>query len=297
MEAFTNHQVFANTMKAIRQNKMFTSEFFAPLKMLNLTVLRPFYGLLAKIINPITNGKATQRANTYTYRTPHYLMATAQGYLPGGFSDQQHIWSCMLNHDICVFATHPSGELSETGALSKSPGYWVGNSRNPHAAQHLNRILAIYHLPMKKASFEQGFHEFTHAYFPIDAFDEVISGKGFYCGRSGDSYVALFGASDLTLAGRDELKQYGKKQYWICECSSVDIESFEDFVARAGRDIEFDGDRLRYDNLELTYGGDFYVDGTKENTQYKRYDSIYCTGDRLADEFVYKFDGAEVTVK
>jgi len=299
MEAFTNHQVFRHTMKGITRNQMLASEFFAPLKMLNLTVLKPFYGLLAKAINPITNGKATQRANTYTYRTPHYLMATAQGYLPGGFSDQQHIWNCLLDHDICVFATHPSGELSDTGALSKSPGYWVGNSRNPHAAQHLNRILAIYHLPTKKAPFERGLFDFTHAFFPQNKFDEVRMGKRIALGRLGGAFVGLIAATSFSQTGKDELKQYGRKQYWICECSSADIESFKDFGERIellASAATFDGDTLRYDNLALTFGGDFSVDGVVQDTQYKRYDSAYCIGDRGAEEFVYMFEGEKVRV-
>jgi len=320
MEAFTNHQIFRRTMKGLARNHMLVSEFFAPLKMLNLTVLKPFYGLLAKLINPVTNGKATQRANTYTYRTPHYLMATAQGYQPGGFSDQQHIWNCLLDHDICVFATLPSEELSKTGALSKSPGYWVGNSRNPHTAQHLNRILAIYHLPNKKAPFERGLCDYTHAYFPREEFDEswtldisyektgmgegisTRTGGGIALGRVNDSFVALIAATPFSLAGSemDELKQYGKKQYWICECSSADVESFKDFAARIQKlaeNILFDGDKLCYDNLELTFGGSFFVDGIRQNTQYKRYDSTYCIGDRLADEFTYTFGEKSLVVK
>ncbi|MCL2526846.1 MAG: hypothetical protein FWE42_00405 [Defluviitaleaceae bacterium] len=294
MEAFTNHQIFRHTMKGIARNNMFASEFFAPLKMLNLTVLKPFYGLLAKIINPITNGKATQRANTYTYRTPHYLMATTQGYQPGGFSDQQHIWNCLINHDICVFATNPSGELNKTGALSKSPGYWVGNSRNPHAAQHLNRILAIYPLPNKKAPFEKGLYDYTHAYFPYGKFDEAYIGRRYAVGRAGDSYVALIGSGPLVQLGQDELAQCGRKQYWVCECSSAEAESFGVFMARIGKlvkEITFDGDTLQYSNLKLTFGGDFYVDGAKQNTQYKRYDSVYCVGERGGDGFVYGFGG------
>jgi hypothetical protein len=298
MEAWTNHQVFKYTMRGIVRNKMLYSEFLAPLKPLNLTILKPFYNCISKTLKPFTDGKATQRANTYTYRTPHYLMATAQKYLPGGFSDQHHIWSCLLSDDVCVFATHPSGELKDKGALSKSPGYWVGNGRNPHAMQYENRILAIYHMPDKKAAFEPSFHRFTHAYFPANKFDSVIFDKQIACGKLGDSYVALLSASPYVRAGDDELIQNGEKQYWICECSSAEAETFADFTKRIKTSvIDFDGETLAYGNLVLEYQGNFYADGVLQDSQYKIYDSVYCQGEREAMSYVYQFGGEKLEVE
>jgi len=287
MEAFTNHQVFGYTMKGLKRNNMFCSQFMGPLRLLNLTVLKPFYGLLAKTINPITNGKATQRANTYTYRNKKYFMATTQNYLPGGYSDQQHLWHVTLSHEVCVFATHPSGELEEKGALSKSPGYWVGNGRNPHAAQHENTILAIYHLPTKNAAFENHVYQFTHAYFPAALFDETVLNKQYAVGKLGTAFVALIGASELELCGNDELKQYGAQQFWICICSSKETESFNAFVDRIqSTTIDFNGSTLSMNNLTLNYQGDFYVDGCIVPTQYKRFDSAYCVAERDADHYI-----------
>jgi hypothetical protein len=298
MEAFTNHQVFAYTMSGLIRNGMLCSEFFAPLKLLNLTLLKPFYGVISRAMKPFTDGKATQRANTYTYRTPHYMMATAQEYLPGGFSDQQHIWNCLLSDDVCVFATHPSGELQEKGALSKSPGYWVGNGRNPHAVQFENRIIAIYHMPVKRAAFESSFNRFTHAYFPFDKFDRTVIASNGVFGKLGDTYVALLSATPFERMGADELKQYGDKQFWICECSSSNVENFDDFIARCTSCvIDFDGDNLTYGNLALTYRGDFTVDGVVQDTRYARYDSEYCRGERGADCYTFEFGGERLEVK
>jgi hypothetical protein len=298
MEAFTNHQVFSYTMSGLMRNGMLCSEFFAPLKKLNLTVLKPFYGIISKAINPFTDGKATQRANTYTYRTPHYMMATTQKYLPGGFSDQQHIWNCLLSSDVCVFATHPSGELQEKGALSKSPGYWVGNGRNPHAVQFENRIMAIYHIPEKKAAFESSISRFTHAYFPFDKFDRTVLLDNRVFGKLGATYVALISATPLERVGVDELKQYGDKQFWICECSSSNVERFDEFIARCtSRAIHFDGDRLAYGNFVLNYKGVFTVNNAVQDTSYMRYDSEYCRAKRDTDCYVYEFNGERLEVR
>jgi len=276
---------------------MLCSEFFEPLKPFDLTALKPFYGQLSRVINPFTNGKATQRANTYTYRTPHYMLATAQKYLPGGFSDQHHIWNCILSDDLCVFTTHPSGVLQEKGALSKSPGYWVGNGRNPHAMQHENRVLAIYHIPDKKASFEPELHHFTHAYFPVGKFDETVLDPRIAFGRLGDAFVALIAATDFSVIDNEELKQYGDKQYWICECSSAEMEDFDGFVKRVKAcPVKFEGDYLEYGNLALVYKGSFYLDGLEQTSQYKRYDSDYCRGERKADSYVYEFAGERLMV-
>jgi hypothetical protein len=254
MEAWTNEKAFAYSMAGLRRNNMFSSEFSAPLTMFHLTALRPFYSLMAQTLRPVTNGKATQRADTYTYRTPHYLMATAQGYRVGDFSDQQHIWHVTLSHDVCVFATHPSGELEQRGALSKSPGYWVGNGRNPHAFQQENKILAIYHIPQTKALFEKHLFDYTHAYFPENLFDHAEIGERHAFGRVGDSYVALTAASPLTRRNADELIQYGKKQYWVCECSSADAETFDAFKARIHTtETNFTGNTLHYSGVELQY--------------------------------------------
>ena len=298
MEAWTNHQVFAHSMAGLAKNNMMCSQFFAPLKPLNLTVLKPFYGVIAKMLNPITNGKATQRANTYTYRTPHYLMATAQKYLPGGYTDQQHIWHVTLSHDVCVFATHPSGELQEKGALSKSPGYWVGNGRNPHAMQHENKILAIYHLPNKKAPFESGLHNFTHAYFPVEKFDEVVMDETIAFGKLGETFVALASATPYVLSGNDELKQYGKKQFWACECGSATEETFDAFVKRIRkRKTYFTGNVLQWGELLLNYKENFYVNGQIQPEQYKRYDSAYCIAERGETAFTYKLGSTKVDVQ
>jgi len=298
MGAFTNHQVYKYTMSGVLRNDMLCSQFFTPLKKLNFTIMKPFYNIIAKVINPVVNGKATQRANTYTYRTPHYLMATAQKYQPGGFCDQQHIWHVTLSHDVCVFATHPAGELEESGALSNSPGYWVGNGRNPHAMQHENKILAIYHLPEKKASYERKRFTFTHAYFPMDKFDRVILDSTMAFGKLNETYIALISATPFEVSGGDELKQYGKKQFWVCECSSSETESFADFVKRIRAcKVGFDGRFLRWGDLNLKYKGDFYLKGCAQLTQYKRYDSPYCIGERDADAFIYQMNGETMEVR
>ena len=112
-------------------------------ELIDLSILK-YTGLLpviSCILRPFSDGVAIQRANTYTYKTKNYMLATAQNHHPGEFGDQQHIWSATLADNLCVFTTHPAPPFSDDGALSASPNYWVGNGINPHSAQDKNRSL------------------------------------------------------------------------------------------------------------------------------------------------------------
>jgi hypothetical protein len=163
--------------------------------------------------------------------------------------------------------------------------------------QFENRILVIHHMPDKKAFLEPECHNFTHAWFPVDKFDEVEIGTKSAFGRLGAAYVALLSAGPLFRVGDSELKQFGAKQFWICECSSEDVETFASFAERVKScPIKFDGTRLVYGNLSLVYNGAFRVDGTPQPTQYKRYDSAYCIGERGADNYIFKLDGESLAI-
>lgn len=304
MEAFSNSEIITDTMKYIHKNKMLSSEFMNDFKMVNLSILK-YTGILpviSRIIRPFTNGVAIQRANTYTFKTKNYMLATAQKYHPGDFGDQQHIWSATLAPNLCVFTTHPAPPLTEDGALSASPSNWVGNGRNPHSVQDKNINITIYAIDGKKGFMEKSLAMYTHCYFPKDMFDEVELTGRLSIGRIGESFVGIHSSSDMTVSC-EELIQSGELTFWITELSSSQDESFEDFKERMkNSSITFNENdksvcyRSQLKEYTLKYKGDFTVDGEVINLDYKRFDSSYSETERKSDIIRIEHQGEKLVL-
>lgn len=308
MESFTNPEIITNTIEYIDEHNMFSNEFLYDFNMINLSFLKTFrlLPLVSRILNPVTNGVSIQRANTYNYRTEDFMLATAQGYHPGEFGDQQHLWSLVLDDTVSIFTTHPAKALGE-GALSNSPGYWVGNGRNPHTVQDENINMSIYKIGDKKGFMEKSLVHFTHANFPTDLLDEVILEDNFAFGRLGDKYVAMVGLNELRYTDRNlkdedtrvyDLIQEGETTFWITEASTSAEGSFEDFMNRIkSNEVEFDESNLQLSytssgkTLDLEYKGDFKVNDEIMDLEYERYESKYSSVERKAPELYYEFNG------
>jgi hypothetical protein len=293
MEAFSNDLVIENTLDYMRQNNMFGSEFLHDFKHFNFSLLRKSGAMpaLSRALNPVTNGVAIQRANTYTYKTPDYMVASAQAYHPGTYGDQQHIWNALLGGGVSVFVTHPAKSLSDEGALAGSPGYWVGNGRIPHSAQDRNVVLNIFRIPGEPGFMEKAVQDFTHAHFPQDRFDEVMVQGRYAFGRTGDTYAAFIARYPLYFqqGSSDDLIQPGRDGYWIFEAGSRDADTdFERFRQRIlSNEVEFDGATLRYHSagreLSLVYEGKFQIDGQTKDLSYPRFASPYAVAPRKPD--------------
>lgn len=307
MEAFTNPEIIHETMTYIHRNDMLANEFLNDFKMIDLSLLRWTHLLptVSRILNPKTNGVAIQRANTYTYRTDDFMMATAQKYHPGDFGDQQHIWTVTLDNDVSIFTTHPAKPLSDEGALSNSPSYWVGNGRNPHSVQYQQVNMSMYVIGDDKGFMEDYLVEYTHAYFPEALMDEVILDNNIIFGKKGDALIAMIGKEALAYADEDneDLWQEGNVTYWITEMSSIDNESFEDFIERIrGNEINFDEEALSLNyqsqgmDYELTYQADFLVDGQIQDMSYDRFESPYSQTERKADVIQISYEDQSLTL-
>jgi hypothetical protein len=212
------------------------------------------------------------------------MLATAKIYHPVEFADQYHIWRVNLSNDVSIFTTHPATPLSEEGALSGSPNYWVGSGRLPHSVQDENINLTIYQIPDKKGFMEESIVDFTHAYFPKDLMDEVILEGHYIFGRLGNTYIAMIGKNDLIYAdgSTNDLIQIGKETYWITELSSIEKESFQAFRERIHKNSIIslnNGKQVIYSSdgkeLSLSYLSDFKVNGLLVNLEYDRFDSPY----------------------
>ena len=267
MEAFSNAEVIDNSIRYLNENKLFRNEFLNDFKLVNLWPLTTTksLGAISGVLNPSTNGKAIQRANVYTYQTPYYSMSTNQEHFAGDYADQHHISVSTISGDISVYNSQPMRKNTRSQ-------YWVGYGRLPYSIQDKNVNIAIYEIPQKKGMMEPHIVSYTHAYFPVGLFDEVITDHltdGYIFGCKGDTYVAMGAKSDgeATLMfkndyegiseeeladDRDSIKtsvrevieasgdlrydlifEGGSNHAWVTELSSAAQDaSFESFVAR-----------------------------------------------------------------
>lgn len=192
--------------------------------------------------------------NKVSYRTPAYLLASAQDYRPGQSAAQELVWQATLGPSATVFVNHPGCSFTEAGMF---PGYWVGNTSLPRVAQWKGSLVAIYDLP------EKDWMGFTHAYFPTPAFDEYVLRGGWAFARKREGYLALTASTGISLVtygeyAFHELRSPGKQVIWICHMGQAaldgDFTSFQDKVLslplrHEGLWVAFDtpqGDRLSF---------------------------------------------------
>ena len=237
MEAFSNAEVIDNSISYLRKNKLFSNEFLNDFKLVNLWpfTLTKSLGFLSGILNPATNGKAIQRANVYTYQTPYYSMSTAQAHFAGDYADQHQINISVLGGDLAVYTAQPMRNSSRGQ-------YWVGYGRLPYSVQDENVNISIYTIPEKKGMLEPHIVQYTHAYFPVGLFDEVILDyieAGYVFGRKGDAYIMLHAMAngEAVLAFKNDMDGVD------ADTIASDMSKIKDNVREL---IEASGD-LRYD--------------------------------------------------
>ena len=237
MEAFTNKEVIDNSITYLRKNKLFNNEFLNDFKLVNLwpLTLTNTLGFVSGLINPSTNGKTIQRANVYTYQTPYYSMSTSQQYFAGDYADQHQVNISTLASNLSIYTAQPMRNSSRGQ-------YWVGYGRLPYSVQDENINISIYTIPEKTGMLEPHIVKYTHAYFPVGLFDEVITDyldQGFIFGRKGDTYIMLHAISD----GNGKLMFKND----MSGVSAEDLESDRSKIKDNVREmIEASGD-LRYD--------------------------------------------------
>ncbi len=298
MEAFTNPEVIRNSLHHIRTYRMFSNDFLADFKMMDFSLLRwlRLEPIISRLLKPQSDGVAIQKGNTYTYRTNDYTLYTAQGYHPGTYGDQQHVFGMNIRNHFGIFHTHPA---LEKGVPNQSPNYWVGYGRIPHSVQDKNVNLSLYALPEKKGWMEMDLLGYTHAYFPTSKFDSALLDGRYVFGKKGETYCAMIGAEPFELreGTTDNLVQHGKRTYWITEAGAAGTDgSFAAFVQRVkANPVAFDREALALTyrsngkRYELAFGKDFVVDGKVVDTNYRRYDSPYVQADRKDQTLTFRY--------
>jgi hypothetical protein len=217
-----------------------------------------------------------------TFRTPYYQLSCAQDFRPGKPGYQQHPWHTMLDVDAVVFTNHP-GTDDESGEHSARPNFWAGNRWLPRAAQHRNVLICIHHVPRDDP------RPFSHAYFPRNAFDEVVQRGGWTFGRKGGGYIALYSQhparwSRHTSYASVELRAEARDNVWICEMGDEQrYPSFERFVESiASAPVQLAGLRVTYRSPSLGEVSFGWTEPLRVGGQeiqlhgYGRFDNPYC---------------------
>ena len=244
--------------------------------------------LASRLLDPDPNGVYMGEVNKVTYRTPDYMLSSAQSFRPGEKGYQQHIWQATLSPYAVVFTNNPDSLRSDD---KHRPSYWMGNGRQPRTGQYQNVLIALYDLPRYKSAprpLEARHYAFTHAYFPMWAFDEVIEQGGWVFGRSEDGYVALYShlPYQWVTEGPDsgqEIVAPGYKNVWIIQLGRASVDGpFADFVSAvteagvtvAGLDVRYDAPGIG----EMAFGweGGLTVNGQDiPLSGYPRFDNPY----------------------
>lgn len=277
--------------------------FFAPFKarrrLINSARRLGLLPLVTRLFERDITRNTREEVHIYTYRTPDYLLSSAQDYRPGYGGDQQHIWQATLGADAVCFTTHPARREGP------SPNYWTGSGNLPRVAQVENVVMAVYNVDTRPGLYVTNHLHFTHAWLPRDRFDEVIEQNGWILARQGNGYLALRSQQPYhwqSEPGEDhgrEVVAPGKRNVWICELGrhAVDGE-FDDFVRRiVGAELLFRRLHVRYHSpsqgrLEFGWRGPLRRDGKVVPLgDYPRYDNPYTQVGFPANKIVIRHDG------
>ena len=234
LEAYCHPRTVDLTMQMFDEYNWWENSFFRPFARYKglLTFLRKT-GLLpatVRMFNKDLNRNTRTEANIYTFRTPDYMLSSAQDYKKGYGGDQQSIWSAVLDDESIVFTTHPVGNTSAT------PDYWTGSGNLPRVAQYENVAIILYKISTAPGLYVTHDLEFTHAWFPKDKFDSVTQSGNWIFGKRNDGYIGLWSQNEpkWVESGEFEDKEIiadGKKNIWICEMGNKsEFDSFQGFI-------------------------------------------------------------------
>ncbi|MHB1319811.1 MAG: hypothetical protein ACYCYF_14455, partial [Anaerolineae bacterium] len=202
--------------------------------------------------------------STATYKTPDGMLCSAQDYRPGEPGAEEHIWQATLGPGATVFVTHPVCSSLDD---ARKPNFWRGNGVLPRVAQWRDALIALYALP------DDDWMGFTHAYFPVHAFDETVLREDWAFARKGDGYLALTADVPLTLvrsgdAAYRELRAYGRHVVWLCQMGRAtedgDFVTFQEKVLALpaiSDDLSVRWTTLRGDTLSFDWTGPFLKNG------------------------------------
>jgi hypothetical protein len=221
--------------------------------------------------------------NLATYKSPDAMLSSAQDYNPGEWGRDEHIWQATLGPDALVFSNHP-GCVSQRSAYK--PNFWRGNGVLPRVVQWKDLLIALYRLP------DDDWLGYTHAHFPVAAFDEHVLRQGWAFARKGEGYLALWASQGFALvkAGNSayrELRSNGRHSVWLCQVGRAAQDgAFADFQRKVLAmqitvdELQVSCISLRGEAVALGWTGPLTVNGAAQPlTGYKHYENPYCVCD------------------
>lgn len=197
--------------------------------------------------------------NLTLYKTDRVLLSTANAFKPYKPGYQEHIVQAGIDADANCYISHP-GETHPFG--SGRPNYWAGNYWLPLAMQWKDVSVIRYRNPANSLV------HYTHAFFPFEAFDRVLSGENWYCGEKDGGYIYLWAQNGLRRQCKgayrlQELISDGLENCWVvrvgdsedyetleafakaCECSVTDINENAVIIAMGdGKTVTLENDPL-----------------------------------------------------
>lgn len=302
LEAYTHPKTINAVMKLFDRYNWWDNRFFEMFKKMKKLIrfarVTGMLPMVAKIFEKDITRNTREEVNILTFKTPDYMLSSAQDYRHGYGGDQQHLWQATLGPEAVCFTTHPGG-LDDYSA-----GYWVGSGTLPRVAQVRNVVIAVYRISRLPGLYRTNRLFFTHAWLPRDHFDETVERAGWICARKTDGYLALYSRNGYRpqAEGDDREREIiadGKENIWICEMGCrAENGSFTDFVdAVTGSRPEFHGLRVRYRSpslgkVEFGWRGPLSVNGNRtELSGYKRYGNPYSNADFPSDDITIRCDG------
>jgi hypothetical protein len=263
----------------IEEHDMWGGFIWNEVAFLRVFVGSPLLRSFAEELLPMTRGVVLEAVDTYTCRTPLYQLSGAQDFKPGMWAAQVHIWQATLDREAYVFTTYPGGMEGDYMA-----GDWNGGFL-PRATFYENVGVIQYRRPEIPLLDDILFTDFSHAYFPRNAFDEIVQ-EGFWTlGRKGDAYVALYSEHPAVWSAENdyELIADARENVWIVELGDAERSGpFPRFVEQILAAPVSIADTVAYGSpgagaVSVGWEGPMTVNGKAVDLgPYDRWDNPYC---------------------
>ena len=320
LEAYLHPRTITNTIRMFDICNWWENSFlsdFKPHRRL-LKGLGALGGLpwLARFLERDVCRNTREEVNIYTYKTPDYLLSTAQDYRKGYGGDQQHIWQATLGIDAVCFTTHPAKIEGVT------PNYWAGNGLLPRATQYKNVAIIVYNIEKIPAVYVPIWYFYTHAWLPKDKFDEVVERDHWIFARKDQGYLALrsqnpylWGTyrtengdpkeSQKPIESDNEIIATCAQNIWICQMGSkAEDGEFSEFVETiSAAKLNFNGMNVLFQlpgNGEIRFGweGTLSVDNVEVLIKdYRRYDNSYSKAEFNGNEIEISVGGTQTQLE
>ncbi|CAG7651224.1 hypothetical protein PAESOLCIP111_06272 [Paenibacillus solanacearum] len=166
------------------------------------------------------------------YRTSGFVLSSIADFRPGLKGYQEHVLHLAFSPVAQIWVNHP-GEIYAHG--SGRPSFWAGNGCLPKVGQYKGLGILLFDVDPDHDA------DYTHAYFPVDAFARVESRGSWFFAESAGAYAAVYAAGGLELTdsgtnrGR-ELTSKGRRNVWLVTAADrQEFASFEQFIDRMER--------------------------------------------------------------